>query len=402
MAGEKRYLGIGEEATFGTAVAAAAFLDILRGELDVPSAPVLRYEGAGGRSSALVVPGPYVPQGDIEVGVDALKFPWLLRWGLGSWVATGTAVGGGSVTTLAAAAAAGDDTIEVAAEAGFQVGDIIEIGGTECVKISAIDGGGGPTYIWTLTEALQKAHGNTEDVTEVEAPFTHAFSVTQDRTLPSFTARLGKQVFEHVFDGATIGSMTFSVERGFLVCRLSLVARKDAKAVLDSSAKSFPTNLFSFRGASATIDAGDIVSKVESFEMEVTNNLDSEAGVRHGSRFAREFPIGEFTVNGKLQMVFTTQDEYDRFWGQADSPADVDLTTYNLEVNYFYGTIPNTAEEYRIKFILPKAYHTQVGAPVNGRDRITQEISFEGQFNDDVAWRTPVSIQVLNEKYRYP
>ncbi len=404
MAGEKRYLGLGEEAVFGTSVAATHFMDFMRCTLDAPSEPLLRYPGAGGRSDRVIVPGAYVPSGEVEVGVDPKVFGLPLRWGLGRWVTTGVLPGGGASTTVAVAAVAGAATLTVNTEAGFNVNDVIMVSGTECVKIAALDGGGGPTYTWNLVGTLQKSHGIGEEVKEAVAPFTHAFYVTDMDALPSFTARVGKHYFEHVFEGATVGSLAFEVERGFLTARVGIVAERDSKEVLDGAAKSFPADLFSFREATATIDAASVLSKVEGFSLEVNNNLDEEGGVRHGSRFPKEFPVGEASVSGRLALAFKDQTEYDRFWGAVGAPSETDVTQYNLEVNYMCGAIPGVAPAapYRIKFILPKGFHVRVETPVPGRERLVQQVSFAGGYDSSVSWETAVSIQLLSELFRYP
>ena len=46
MAGEFRYLGVGEEGDFGTAVGASLFLDFLSTSLESPADSMIVYEGA--------------------------------------------------------------------------------------------------------------------------------------------------------------------------------------------------------------------------------------------------------------------------------------------------------------------------------------------------------------------
>jgi hypothetical protein len=405
MAGERRYVGIGEEAVFGTAVAAVQFLDFVRAEVDVPSEPVVAFGGSANRALQRVIPGPYVPRGSLEVPVDLDTVGYFLKWALGRWMTEGTDHAVPANTTLAAAANAGDGTITVNDEAGFQAGDYVQVdavpgGEPEIVKIQALDGGAGPTYTWTLEWALKKGHPNGVAVKRAQAPFKHVFWHTADENLPSFTLRIGKQLFEHTFLGATIGQLSFSVERGFLTARMEVVARKDQKDVLDSSTKTLPASLLSFRQGQTTINPDltgqnpgtDVTQYVESYSLEINNNVDEETGVRHGSRFPREFFLGGVDVSGSVGLAFKNTDEYERFWGGAAGPSESQLTEFIFEERFVEGGL-------YLALITTRAHYTRVSAPVQGRDRITQEVSFQGIDNSD--WLGPMTVWLNNNVPAY-
>jgi hypothetical protein len=65
-----RYLGVGLEATMGTAVAADVHMDIASASLDSPTDTIMPYEGGLARSPRTMRPGPYVSQGGIEYAFD--------------------------------------------------------------------------------------------------------------------------------------------------------------------------------------------------------------------------------------------------------------------------------------------------------------------------------------------
>lgn len=394
MSGERRYLGLGEESSFGTGVPATIFLDFLSSSLEAPSEPLIFYEGAGSRGQAIVVPGPYIPSGDIEIGVDVVEALHLLKWSLGRYGVEGVDSSPPN-TELSSAAAAGDSTITVDDESSFAVDDYVQIDGginADTVRITALDGGAGPTYTWTMTPGLVNAHNSAAEVKQVTAPFKHIFRPTLEATLPSFTARVGKGLFEHAFFGATVNSLSFSIDRGILVARASLLARSDNNSDLNSSGKTFPSNLFQFRHGTTSIDNVDRTNLIQSFSIEWSNNIDEAGSVRHGSsRFPQKFPVQGADVTGSLQLAFEDMAEYTRFWGGSGEPPEDGASTFKLEQSFVAGADV-------LRFILGSALWTQVSTPVSGRDRILQEVSFKSI--EDIH-QGLITVEVTNTRDRY-
>ena len=388
MAGERRYLGIAEEGTFGTATAAVAFIDYLDSSLAAPSEPVVFYEGAGSRGFQVAVPGPYIPSGDLQMGVDPMNFVHFLKWALGRYGLVGT-VNTPPETTLDGAAASGDTMVTVDDGTDFAVDDYIQIDGGilgDVGKVTAIN-----AELITLDQPLLHAHFDGADVKRVTSPFTHIFAPNNESTLPSFTARIGKDVFEHVFEGATVDRLSFSVDRGFLTCSVSVQARKDSSVTLNAGSKSFNRDIYTFRHGTTFIAGVDETAAVEGFSLEIANNLDAEGGVRMGSRFPREFPVQGLDVSGSLSLAFDSADEYARFWGASGGPSEDGADTFKLEQVFNSGVN-------WLKFALESVYWTQVSTPVSGRGRITQGVEFRAMENP--VWGA-INIEAVNTKDRY-
>ena len=250
MAGEFRYLGVGEEGDFGTAVGASLFLDFLSTSLESPADSMIVYEGAGGRGPLLAVPGPYIPSGDIQLGVDIEDAIYFLKWVMGRYGTQGTDAGNSPPqTTLSAAVASDSTTGAVNSETDFSVGDYVQIDsgiGGDVVQISALDGGVGPTHDWVVT-GLVNPHAPDSEVKSGVSPFTHMFRPTTSNALPSFTVQIGKGIFKHLFTGATIDRLSLSLERGFVTCTANLQCQKDSQVALNSASKSVTRNILTFR-----------------------------------------------------------------------------------------------------------------------------------------------------------
>ena len=389
MAGESRYLAIGEESDFGILAQPVLFLDYLSTSLEAPTDSLIFYEGASSRANSIAVSGPYIPSGDIELGVDPIAAIHFLKWALGRYGHTGTTVSPAVETTLDGAASAGVTTVTVEDATSLAIDDYIQIGGGiggDVSKVTAVN-----SNVLTLELSLLHPHLDNADVTKVESPFTHIFAPTLEDSLPSFTARIGKGVFEHVFAGATIDRLRFSVDRGFLTCGASIQAQKDSYAAINSGGKTFPGTLYTSRHAATLISNFDESVSVESFELEIGNNVVAEAGIRFGSRFPREFPIEGLEISGSMTLAFQSLDEYERFWGASSGVQEAGGSTLRVEQQFRSG-------DNWLKFVMASAYWTQVSTPVSGRGRITQSVQFASVV--DPVWGA-INVEVINTKYRY-
>jgi hypothetical protein len=321
--GVKRYLGVGVEGTFGTAVSAQTFLDFTRSEIDVPDAPQVVYPGAGGgRLPMLTVPGPYVPGGTVTVGVDPEQIGYLLIPFFGSYDAQGS------------------------------------------------------------------------------DPYTHTWETVDVETLTSATIRIGKGgVFEHRFEGATGTRLVLEAGVGaanvFLMATAEFLAEQDTLGSINSNTKSFPTSLFTIHEGAVLIGGGagdNISASLEHIRVELNNNLDREAGVRFGSRFAAEFPVGAIDVSGTMRLKFGSSDEYERFWGDSGGPVAAGNSPTDITATFTKGS-----DTFAIR--VPDALWTRVAAPTDGRNRITQEVSFIGLL--DATQETSFRIVALNTTAEY-
>ena len=318
--GTKRYLGVGVETVFGTAVTAQAFIDFTAAELDTPEAPQIVYPGSGGgRMPTVSVAGPYPPSGMVRMGVDPANIGYLLRAFFGGYGVSGS--------------------------------------GT----------------------------------------YTHTFNATDVETLPSVTARIGRGgVFEHVFAGTNGNRLTLEAEQGgdgiFLMAGADLMSRSDAKAAINSSAKTFPASIYTLHEGVVTIGGGGISTLLESFRVELNNNLDADSGVRFSSRFPVEIPVGAIEVSGSMRLKFGTDAEYERFWGGASGPVAAGNTAVNLQAVFTKGSTTFTIR-------VPAALWTSVRAPVEGRNRITQTVAFTGYMDGTLG--TSLRLILVNPTATY-
>ena len=400
----KRYLKIGEESTFGQAASSYPFvLDPVSVSLDSPSDPFTRYPGiASLRSSQLLVPSRYMPEGDIEFGVDFSSIGLILKTFFNRWTTEGTA--GLAATTMAYSANASATSIEVNEETGFSAGDKVQIGSAsqdpEVVEINALDGGAGATFIWTLQQPLQKDHDAGEEVAEVEGPFVHKFRVLDDPVdaLPSVTLKLGKDLMEHEFRGSVFDSLSFSSGNDFLSCSASVKSQKDLKTTPDAVPQTFSDDFVHWAHNTSVrfvTSSEELKTYGLGLTLELSNNIPGDRAFRFGSRFPSRFTPGAFDVNGTLTLAFETMEGYERFWGAASGPSENAVTKEQFAIEFVKDT------DTHLSFHFPSVFLSSVAAAMSGRDLITQEVGFEGLYSGAAGWDTPVIVELKNNISRY-
>lgn len=217
----------------------------------------------------------------------------------------------------------------------------------------------------------------------------HEIYASDNIDLPSFTARLGKDLFEHVFAGCKVNSLEISVEDSFCQATAELVAVKDSKAVLKEQhelllPEDYP---LAFYDVTMNLDGSDISSQVKSFTLSISNGIDAATGRSIGSRYPRKLLAAEREVTLSSSMFFEDTSQLERFWGGSLGPSEAGSQEYSLEFNFDAGGGKGMV----IK--LPRVIHTSVDIQPSGRDELVQEISAKAymgnmRLNDGV---TPIT-----------
>ena len=226
----------------------------------------------------------------------------------------------------------------------------------------------------------------------------HEIYASDNTDLPSFTARLGKDLFEHVFVGCKINSLEISVEDSFCQATAELVAVKDSKAVLKEQHELIlPADYpLAFYEVTMNLDGVDISSQVKSFTLSISNGFDAASGRSIGSRFPRKLLAASREVTLSSTMFFENTSHLEKFWGGADGPNDTGSGEYSLEFSFDAG------EGKGMIIKLPRVIHTSVNLQPSGREEMTQEISAKAYMgdmtlNDETPITTDVYVSLIDE-----
>jgi hypothetical protein len=208
--------------------------------------------------------------------------------------------------------------------------------------------------------------------TEGEGTNTHEIYPTEDIVLPSYTVRLGKDNFEHVFRGCIMNGLELKIEDNFIFATLDNIGAKDTKATLKeiSALSLFNENNLTFIDASLALgNAVNYNCKIKGLTLSITNGANAEAGKGIGSRHPCRIPVGNRNIDIKGNLWFEDSTEYAKFWGAAGG---VSATGSISELMII--TIDSGADG-SMELKIPALVYTDLKTPPSGRGEIVQAFS---------------------------
>jgi hypothetical protein len=386
-----RYFGFGREATYGTGVNALMHVDMASSSMDSPANTEMIFKGGLGRSPTIRRPGPYEPSGGVNFAGEITTLGWMALAALGGYVYTvgsgdrsasnANDVFGGYSTTIKAANAsivgATSVVLTTLASTSFPSGTYIRIGtpnGSDTEYRTVATSTSGTTTL-TFTGALEFGHAALTPVVQIDkiptvnATNLHELYGSTENSLPSYTFRIGKDIFEHVFEGSQLKSFGLKLANGFLDCSLGVVAQKDSSATIQAvEALLLPTAYpFSFPDAVVAINGVDKSALVKGFSIDVSNALTTKMGV--GSRFGRGTVAGDRNVTFSLDVYFESMEMIEAVWGSAHAPTIDGSTEASFTIDLNAGQYGN------INIQIPRGLLTGVKTQSSGKDIIVQNIS---------------------------
>jgi hypothetical protein len=230
----------------------------------------------------------------------------------------------------------------------------------------------------------------------------HEMWGTAESILPSFTARIGKDVFEHVFAGCVADKLELDLASNILQAKMDVVAAKDSKAALTEEAdlllpEEFP---LAFHEVTAMLDNGsseDVSANVRALKLTIANGVKAESGRGIGSRFPRRLVAGGRDITLGLDLYFEDTDHLEAFWGGSTGPADSGSVDLGLTINATAGA------DGSLGLNLPSVHFSKVSLPVSGRDEVKQSTELRAMTTDIVlddgntTVRSELLASVLND-----
>lgn len=205
-------------------------------------------------------------------------------------------------------------------------------------------------------------------------PNTHEFYAAQTRhDVTSFTTRIGKDTFEHVFLGCVINKFNLSVDKELANIKWNILAQKDKKATLrDSNAlNTLDPDLFplAFYNATTKFAGTDVSALVKSWELAYENGIKADDKQGQGSRypygFIRRDGSTELTVEKNTEDI---SDELELFWGDAAGSVQEQQTPFAVE------TLFDSADFGNMKVQAPQCTYKEVPSSYKGADPIAPKL----------------------------
>ena len=231
---------------------------------------------------------------------------------------------------------------------------------------------------------------------------THKYNFNADpidRLLPTGTFYVAKDKFIHKFVGGAVDELSIAVDSEFAEVTASVVAKKDSDG---GPPESDITNLelpdaypLAFHEVSVEVgDKGDTLESkvVESVDLTISNNIDTEQGISLGSRYMQKVIAGDLGVSADLEIAFSSKEQLEDFWGSASGPGADGSQEKQISITFDSGT------HGKLVIDIPRAYYESVSLEPSGTDRLIQTVSLTSLYDETAESEIIAS---LDNDYEY-
>lgn len=229
-----------------------------------------------------------------------------------------------------------------------------------------------------------------EGETTIKAPYTHTFFPSTSALMDSFSAKIGKDIFEHIYLGNVITEIELEIEDEWALMSISTEGAKDKKGSLDDDIEYTDGMLFTAPMASLSKDDSDISPSINSLSLSLETGANIEDSAGFGSRFPTKAFRGSLVVELELELGFDSTDELLTFWGDNDGPSETNMEEFGYTINLGDS----------LDFIFPRLVYTSSEQPAEGRDGITQTVTARALY-DDKEKEGPMIVSLTNDKESY-
>jgi len=245
----------------------------------------------------------------------------------------------------------------------------------------------------------------------VDSAYTHVFKFGANETIgatgvKNFTVKKGVGIEKDIqMTGGIIENITIEyAAKEPIVSTVTVLGSGNAtlETAASASYSDYTQNFYAFH-ETATFTVGgsdrlDTAPTVEAFTINLRRGIDADHYVL-GSRGRYSTPLSGFaSVEGTLDLSFTSEDELERFMGSVGTSAMGDQASFEI-VCTLTGELIGSSEKYDIEVTIPEAYYTESVQNVTGRDRIIQTINWRGNYNASDACAAKITVVNGTDSY---
>lgn len=192
-----------------------------------------------------------------------------------------------------------------------------------------------------------------------------------DSLIPtSFTTRIGKDVFEHVFTGCVVNSLTIDVDSEYCMATVDIVASEDSSGNLKSASELLLSELYPLAFHEVTVASSNnsnFAARVKKLNLEISNSASSDAGKRLGKINPVNIPFGRREINIDLDLFYEDTSELTKFWNKSDD---------TIIITFDGGTAGS------IVMTFPKVVTTEISTQPSGVDEIIQSTTLHAYIEE--------------------
>jgi PKD repeat protein len=235
-------------------------------------------------------------------------------------------------------------------------------------------------------------------------PNIHEFYVMPGQTLPSFTTRVGKDTFEHVFLGTIISKIDLSIGTDLMTGKIDLIAQQDKQEAIRTSLNTPDQDIFplAFFNGTITLDGTVVSQNVQNWDLTHDNGVKATDGQGMGSRFPYSFRTGGATPGLTLTMKDYDSGLLQRYWGGVNGPSSGSMQTPFVLDSYFdSGAFGN------MDIMAPRVTISDMPTDIKGADPRIPQVAFQLEatnvtLNDGVTQvNTPILVTIKNYEPQY-
>ena len=213
-------------------------------------------------------------------------------------------------------------------------------------------------------------------------PNLHEIWGSADTILPSFTSRIGKDLFEHVFAGCVMDKLELDLAADILQATADIIAAKDSKGTLQAESDLLLPDEFplAFHEVTAILNGdssdGDVSCDVRALKLAIVNGVSADKGRGIGSRFPCRLPASGRDVTLGLDLYFESTEHLEAFWGGATGPSNSGASDLSLAIAATAGADGSLALDF------PSVHFTKAALQGSGRDEIVQSCELRAMTSD--------------------
>lgn len=245
-------------------------------------------------------------------------------------------------------------------------------------------------WFWKWALGNYEVTGTDDGEGNITAPYTHIFSPATTPLMHSFSAKIGKDIFEHVFLGNVVSSISLEVANEWALMTVSTVGAKDKKSTLEQNIEYTEGTYFTAPMASLRKNNVDISASINSLSLSIETGANIEDSAGFGSRFPTKAFRGALVVNLEAELGFDSIEELIAFWGDNDGPSTTNINEFSYTLSFGDN----------LDLIFPRLVYTASGQPAEGRENITQSVTARALY-DDVNKEGPIIVSLTNNKESY-
>jgi len=396
------YLGIGLQAAMGTGVAPTHFVKWSGAPTITPGQDFTRYnEGGDSQYPGMVVKHLHRSDGNFDCFARPNVAAMLVGLLLGKQVSKGTPDGDGADTTLEAIASVGATMLDVVSTAGFEVGDIIEIGAEGSEEVREItDITGAEDHEITINNPLAREHAIGAAVEGVALPITHKFTPAEVGSMPwaSLERSIAGELVSRFVD-VRIQQINISGEAGQpITMTVNYLGVTEEGQASPQTAVYEVNEPFIFWQGTYTVDGEDESANVTNFNIQLINVFDE---VDQASEvFRSHIPLIRREIEVSWGMKFEDESRYvDTYLGGGTEPGEgVAKSTGALIIDLSYGIGTDVRG---LEIEIPAIWHTAAPVELDAGSTDSQAYACEGFARKDPAQEL-VEVTIKNaeaEKY---